>query len=161
MKTLLVLRHAKSDWGNPALDDHDRPLNRRGKHQAPKVGEHLTDAGLLPELILSSTARRAVKTVHGALSQYDYQGEMRLESSLYAAPPEAYLELLAKLPDNFTRVMVVGHNPGLEELVSDLTGQPATLPTAALAQLELPIESWPEIIHLSQANLVSLWKPEE
>lgn len=160
MKTLLILRHAKSDWSDSSLSDHDRPLNDRGKHDAPRMGELLRRQNLLPDLILSSTAKRARQTTRLLSEAAGYSGEIQWLESLYAAPPSAYLKACSGLPDSVQTVMVVGHNPGLEELLAGLTGELQSLPTAALAEVELPIESWQELRNPVRGRLLHLWKPK-
>lgn len=159
MKTLLILRHAKSSWGDPELPDHDRPLAKRGKRDAPRVGQLLRKEGLTPDLILSSTAKRACKTAEAVAEESGYEGEIELCGEFYPGAPEDYVAVLRRLPDEERRVMVVGHNPGLEELLETLTGETAALPTAALAQLALPIEHWKDLDEKIEGKLVDLWLP--
>lgn len=161
MKTLLVLRHAKSSWKEPGMPDHDRPLNKRGKREAPQMGRLLRKEELLPDLIISSTARRARNTAEAVIEESGYAGELVLERELYAAPPEAYLEVLSRLEADHQMVMVVGHNPGMEELVTELTGEDVTLATAALVQIDLPIDHWSDLSDTTQGKLVKLWGPNE
>jgi phosphohistidine phosphatase len=159
MKTLLVLRHAKSSWKDDSLPDHDRPLNKRGKQDAPLVGRLIRKKDLAPDLILCSTARRARATVDLVVEESGYQGDIEYCPELYAAEPEAYIEALAILPNKHNRIMVVGHNPGLEQLLEELTGEYQSLPTAALAQVILPIENWAEITNQPDCKLVDIWRP--
>jgi phosphohistidine phosphatase len=161
MKTLLILRHAKSSWKHADLADHDRPLNKRGKCDAPQVGKLLREQELTPDLILSSTARRARATAELVAEESGYEGEIALSRDLYAAEPQAYIEALVRLPDSYARVMIVGHNPGLEELLEMLTDQNEPLPTAALAQVQLPIRRWSELSEETQGKLVGIWRPKE
>jgi phosphohistidine phosphatase len=161
MKTLLILRHAKSSWKHSELPDFDRPLNKRGKRDAPRMGELLRQADLVPELILSSSAQRARQTTQAVVDTSGYPGEVRWLDSLYAAPPESYLEALRGLDDDLQRVMVVGHNPGLEELLEELTGAAESLPTAALAQVLLPIQSWSQLDDEVSGELVQIWLPRQ
>ncbi len=161
MKTLLILRHAKSSWKHSELPDFDRPLNKRGKRDAPRMGELLRQADLLPELILSSSAQRARQTSQAVVDASGYPGEVRWLDSLYAAPPESYLEALRGLDDGLQSVMVVGHNPGLEELLEELTGAAESLPTAALAQVLLPIQRWSELDDEVSGELVQIWLPRQ
>ena len=159
MKTLLILRHAKSDWDQPGVGDHDRTLSPRGKRDAPRVGQWLRDEHLVPDLIISSSAKRARKTAKLVADTSGYEGEIRLEGELYMAGAEAYLDALREAPDACQCVMVVGHNPGLEELLETLTGEAEALPTAALAQIALPIASWQELGEDIEGELVRLWLP--
>jgi len=161
VKTLLVLRHAKSSWKDPYLADHDRPLNKRGKQAAPLMGELLQSQDLLPELIISSTARRAVQTAELVAEYSGYERQIHYSRDLYAADPQAYIEVLQLLTGDYDCVMVVGHNPGLEDLIEMLTGEWERMPTAALAQVELPLESWQELSDESSGRLVNLWRPKE
>ena len=161
MKTLLILRHAKSSWRHAELPDFDRPLNKRGKRDAPRMGELLRQADLLPDLILSSSAQRARQTTQAVVDSSGYGGEVRWMDSLYAAPPESYLEALRALDDSLQRVMLVGHNPGLEELLEHLTGAAETLPTAALAQVLLPIQSWSQLDDEINGELLHVWQPRQ
>ncbi len=161
MKTLLILRHAKSSWRESGLADHDRPLNKRGKRDAPRIGRLLRQEELVPDLIISSTAERAQKTAMLAAEESGFGGELRLERELYAAEPEAYLDVLQSLPEAFGRVMVVGHNPGLEGLLELLTGDWQRLPTAALAQIDLNLDGWQDLSEDTQGKLVNLWLPRQ
>jgi phosphohistidine phosphatase len=161
MKTLLLLRHAKSSWKYPDLADHDRPLNKRGKQTAPRVGQLLKDENLLPDLILSSTAARAQTTARKVTKASGYAGEIRVTRDLYEAGPEAYLTALRAVADEHNRVLVVGHNPGLEELLEQLTDETEALPTAALALIELPINRWAELSEATEGKLVRVWRPKE
>jgi phosphohistidine phosphatase len=166
MKTLLILRHAKSSWKDDTLPDHDRPLNKRGKADAPRMGKLLRDEDLLPDLILSSDAHRARATAELVAEEIHYEGEIAFLRDLYAAEPEAYLDALKRLGGEAACVMVVGHNPGLEELLQELTGEYQPLPTAALAQVSLPMSHWSELVADLEAagmqgKLVNLWNPKD
>lgn len=161
MKTLLLLRHAKSSWKDSDLDDHDRPLNKRGKREAPRMGELLKEQNLLPDLIVSSSARRARKTAEHVIHASGYRGETRITSELYDAGQDQLRKFLAGFPDSLVRVLLVGHNPGLEELLESLVGTYTPLSTAALAQVEVPIGAWAEIAGRPQATLKNLWQPRE
>jgi phosphohistidine phosphatase len=161
MKTLLVLRHAKSSWDDPSLPDHDRPLNKRGKRDAPRMGALLEEQRLVPDLVLCSTAARALATAREVIQACGYDGEVRLSRELYLATAETYAAFLRREPRQHERVLLVGHNPGLEELVHGLTGEEHHLSTAALARLELPIKSWDAFMLDRSARLVDLWRPKE
>jgi phosphohistidine phosphatase len=161
MKTLLLLRHAKSSWKDAALADHDRPLNKRGKAEAPRVGEWLRKNDLVPDLILASTARRAHKTAERVAEASGYAGEVQLEADLYLGDPEDYLDALQGVSDKYECVLVVGHNPGIEEFLELLTRSDELLPTAALAQISLPIEHWRQLTATTKGLLVNLWRPRD
>ena len=161
MKTLLVLRHAKSSWDDPALDDHERPLNERGQRDAPRMGQLVREYGLLPDVVVSSDAVRARLTAEAVAKAARYPGEILLDPRLYMAGPADILSLLPTVPGNAETVMIVGHNPGLEKLVEQLTGERQDLPTAALAQIGLPIDQWCDLKLSTRGTLVGLWRPEE
>ena len=161
MKTLLLLRHAKSTWKYPDLADHDRPLNKRGKQAAPRMGQLLKDENLLPDLILSSTAARAQTTARKVAQASGYLGDIHVTRELYEAAPETYLALLKNIADEYERVLMIGHNPGLEMLLEHLTQEAETLPTAALAVVELPIQHWQELTEDTSGKLAHLWRPRE
>jgi len=161
MKTLLILRHAKSDWGNSQLSDHERPLNGRGSYDAPRMGAWLKQQGMVPELIISSTAVRALTTAELVAQGCDFEGELRLTNDLYLAGPPTYIDTLNQLPNDSERVMVVGHNPGMESLLSLLTGKDRRMTTANLAVVELPIDSWRELTLFSDGRLAHFWRPKD
>ncbi|MBM4088331.1 MAG: histidine phosphatase family protein [Planctomycetes bacterium] len=161
MKTLLILRHAKSSWAEADVPDHDRPLNKRGKHDAPRVGRLLADAGLQPQQIISSTAKRARQTAARVADACGCQDVVVLSRTLYLASAEVYLDVLRGVPDSLDRVMVVGHNPGLEQLLQLLTGQQIRFPTAALAHVQLDVAHWRDLLASSPSTLAALWVPRD
>ena len=161
MKTLLVLRHAKSGWNDQALDDHERPLNKRGRRDAPRMGVLVRECGLIPDVIISSDAVRARVTAEAVAEAARYAGEILLDPHLYLACPADILSRLTTVREHAGTVMIVGHNPGLEKLVEQLTGERQDLPTAALAQIGLPIDRWRDLKLSTRGMLVDLWRPEE
>lgn len=161
MKTLLILRHAKSSWKNSDLSDHDRPLSPRGQQDAPAVGQRLRDKDLIPQAVLSSSARRARQTAQAVAQECGCPAELQLSRELYGGGPEAYLEAIRNLSRGVDCALVVGHNPDLEELVEILTGESLRLPTAALAHLELDIQAWQDLDEEEHGRLINLWTPRE
>jgi phosphohistidine phosphatase len=161
MKTLLIFRHAKSSWNDPALDDHARPLNRRGQRDAPRMGELVREYGLMPDVVISSDAVRARLTSEAMADAAHYTGEILLDQRLYLAGPDDILSLLRGVRQNAETVMIVGHNPGLEDLVEQLTGARQELPTAALAQIVLPIDRWRDLTLSTRGTLVGHWRPKQ
>jgi phosphohistidine phosphatase len=159
MKTLLLLRHAKSSWDAPDQPDHDRPLNDRGKRDAPRVGQLLNETRLRPALVLSSTAKRARKTAAKVLEAGGYALEVQLRRELYLADVGTWVRVLQALPDEANCVLAVGHNPGIEDLVQVLCGGRQTMPTAALAHVELPVDSWSQLTTSTPCELRMLWTP--
>ncbi len=144
MKTLTIVRHAKSDWSDPGLRDRDRPLNKRGKRDAPEMGRRIKDAGIRPSLILSSPAKRAWSTAKAVADAIGYPREfLQKEDSLYLASVNRILDVLVAQDDRFNHIMLFGHNPGLTEfanfLVPGLTGN---LPTAGVVSVEIDSDDW-------------------
>jgi len=160
MKTLLLLRHAKSSWDNPDLADHDRPLNHRGQKDAPRMGKIMRDKGLLPDLILCSSAVRARQTLELANEALAYYGEIEYREELYSFEPGAYLRAIHDIPSVNQLVMIVGHNPSIQEVLTGLTGEYMSMPTAALAEIELSIEEWGQISFGMGAILKNFWVPK-
>jgi phosphohistidine phosphatase len=162
MKTLLVLRHAKSSWSDQTLDDHERPLNERGLRDAPRMGALVRERRLTPDLIISSDAMRARMTAEAVAETDRAVGEIQLDPRLYLAGPADILAVLREVTETTVRtVMIVGHNPGLEYLVAQLTGDPHDFPTAALAEILLPIDQWRDLELSTRGTLAGLWRPKE
>jgi len=161
MKTLLVLRHAKSSWSDPALDDHERPLNKRGRRDAPRMGELVREYHLIPDVVISSDAVRARLTAEAVVEAARCAGGILLDQRLYMAGPADILSLLRTVGEKAETVMIVGHNPGLEELVAQLTGERQDLPTAALAQIVLPIDQWRDLKRSTRGTLAGHWVAKE
>ena len=159
MKTILILRHAKSSWKHPELSDFQRPLNKRGKRDAPRMGRLLREEGIVPDLILSSTAERALKTADLAADACGIEEAVIAVDAFYHAGPGTYYRVISQTSDVYSKVMVVGHNPGAEDFFEELVGFWERLPTAALAQVELPINHWKELVRDVQGTLQNLWLP--
>jgi phosphohistidine phosphatase len=151
MQTIYLLRHAKSSWADPTLADHERPLAKRGRRDGKRIAKHLHRAGIEPSLVLCSSAVRARDTldlVRPALGD----ATVDIEDELYAASAERLLERLRDLPDDVDSVMLVGHNPGVQDLALVLASSgaerprlEAKFPTAALATLSVAKPSWREL----------------
>jgi phosphohistidine phosphatase len=159
MKTLLLLRHAKASRDDPQLPDHDRPLKERGKEDAKRLGRRLRVANLSPSLIISSTAVRARKTASKVAKQLDYARAIELADRLYLSTPRDHFEVARSLPDSENRVMLVGHNPGLSQFLSNLTDTQVELATSELGQVELQIDHWAELENSGEGRLIRLWQP--
>lgn len=121
----------------------------------------LREMDSIPQVILSSTANRAISTAKIVESQSGFQGELFEYQQLYLAEPSTYLRLLGRLPDEIDLAMVVGHNHGLEHLIEKITGNWATMPTAAIAKIDLKIERWLQVGNVTQGAILSVWRPKE
>jgi len=161
MKTLLLMRHAKSSWKDPGIADHERPLNDRGQRDAPRMGRLLDEKGLVPDLILSSTAVRARRTAEIVAENCGYDGELALNADIYDSGVETLVGVISKIADKAARPLLVGHNPGLEELLFALTRAEEHLSTAAIARIALPIDTWRELRLPINGTLESVWRPKE
>ena len=145
MKTLFILRHAKSSWANPESSDFDRQLNERGLKTVPQMGEVMFDNQFQPSLILSSPAKRAKQTAVLIKETAQIGGKIVYDERIYEASPHRLLQVIADEGAETESLMLVGHNPGLEGLIKLLTGEVQAMPTAALAVIDLDTENWNEI----------------
>ncbi len=146
MKTLLIMRHAKSDYPLGIRDDFDRPLNERGCADLPRIARLLAAYGPRPEVVLASAAHRAHQTATGLAESLGLPTNvLHLDNALYLSSPSILTQAAAGLPDSAQTGLIIAHNPGLEEWIRKLTGARIHLPTAGLAAVELGIHSWEEI----------------
>lgn len=170
VKTILLLRHAKSAWGEPGLSDHDRPLNRRGELAAAAIADHLVAKGIVPDLILCSTATRARQTLAPLIERLAAPAPpIALESGLYLASEDTLLNRLRGLPDATDTVLLIGHNDGIGLLAQALAGDgKASLlaalrdkyPTGALATLQADIAAWSQL-KFGTATLAGFTRPRD
>lgn len=148
MKTVILVRHAKSSWNNPVLRDFDRPLNERGKQDAPLMAKRLCARSLGPQRVLCSPALRTVSTAEVFANQLSIpRGLMHLEQQIYQAGHHQLLQLLRQQDDKVDVVMLVGHNPGLTDLFNSLSANASidNLPTCCVAQLTFATDSWAQL----------------
>jgi phosphohistidine phosphatase len=161
MRTLLLLRHAKSSWD--AADDHERTLAPRGVRAAALLGAYLAEEGRAPDLVLCSTARRAVETWQRVAAQLPKPPRVVLDAALYLAAPERILARVQRADDRVRRLLVVGHNPGFQELALELAGSAGAarigkFPTCALAIFEIARGGWSELSP-ADASLAEFVRP--
>jgi phosphohistidine phosphatase len=152
MKTLTLLRHAKSTWDDPVARDFDRPLNRRGRRAAETVGREMRALGLQFDRVLASPAMRVRETLEEVARGYGAPLDPEFDQRIYLASPETLLDLAQGTDDGVGRLLIVGHNPGLEGLALLLTSGGGLrndvaekYPTATLAEISLPVERWSEV----------------
>lgn len=170
MKTLGLFRHAKSDWADPRARDFDRPLNTRGRAGAAIMGRHIRDHGIAWDHLISSPAVRCAETVEIAAEAAGRPLAVNWDRRIYLASSATLADLLREQDDAFTATLMVGHNPGLEDLIFDLVPDDGSsplrdsvevkFPTAAYAVLELPIRRWAELTDKT-AKLVHLIRPRD
>ena len=168
MKTLYLLRHAKSSWSDAGLSDHDRPLAKRGRDATAALSAHMTATAISPAIVLCSTARRAQETLDGVKGAFDDDVALWSDRGLYGADDDELLAVLRELPATVPSAMLVGHNPGLQDLALELTrgGDERALarlhgkfPTGALATLTVP-DTW-ATLKRGCATLLALVIPRE
>lgn len=148
MKHLLLMRHAKSSWADEGMDDHDRPLNDRGRRDAPRMAAHLAEIGRVPDLIVASTAQRVVETLEGMASTLGPVAErIVFRRDLYLATPGTILRIGAEhaVADDVGTLLIVGHNPGMEQTVAHFRDVVDPMPTAAIGICRLDITDWDEL----------------
>ena len=147
MKTLYLVRHAKSSWTNANQSDHDRPLNERGERDAPRMGKRLGRRTPQPEMIISSSAVRARTTAKILAKAINFsKSDITINQKLYGAEPEDVVSILCGLDDAVDCIMVVGHNPTFTHLVNDLGNVPIdNMPTCGMAVLTFNVEAWKDI----------------
>jgi len=161
MKTLFLVRHAKSSRDAPLLPDRDRPLNERGMRDAPKVGAQLAKRDARPDLIVSSPARRALATAEIFAGKLDYRlKDIVVEDRLYAATPDDLLAVVHELDDKVKRVMLFGHNPELTELAHRLSARIDDMPTCAVVEFAFDTRSWSNV-GVQEPAKVTLHHPRE
>lgn len=144
MKTLTLVRHAKSSWKDTRLSDRERPLNKRGKRDAPVMGKRMIEHGIRPSLIISSPARRAWSTAKIIAAQISYPIEfLQREDGLYLASLDEILDIILAQDNRFNNLMVVGHNPGMTDFANFLSpGLTNNLPTAGVVSVQIDQDDW-------------------
>jgi phosphohistidine phosphatase len=160
MRSLYVLRHAKSSWEDTDLSDHERPLNDRGRRAAPLMGQEIARRGYRPDVIIASTAYRAAATAKLVKEAGGLEADIRLDDRVYEAGPQTLAKVLSDLDGSVSSAMIVGHNPGIEGLIRYLTRDIVSMPTAGLAVISLEIENWSEIAN-ETGRLIELVRPRD
>ncbi|NLG28564.1 MAG: histidine phosphatase family protein [Chloroflexi bacterium] len=145
MPELLLMRHCKSSWADQGLADSERPLTKRGKSDATAMGQLLVEREFIPDVILTSPAKRARSTAKRVARALDRPVKPRVVPSLYGAAPEEILSLLSGLEEAPKRVLVIGHNPSVEELVAQLTEVRVAIRTGAIARITLDAPDWASV----------------
>ena len=148
MKELILIRHAKSSWENRALTDFDRPLNYRGQHDAPFMGEKLAASGFVPELIITSPAVRTLQTADLFAKALGYPPDKLIqEPTMYEANIQDLLAIIHKIPDTHERVALFGHNPGMTSLCYVLSLHDVeNIPTCGMAVIRVDVQSWQDVV---------------
>jgi phosphohistidine phosphatase len=173
VKTVFLFRHAKSDWADDGLKDHERPLSERGKKAAPQMAAYIKSNKYRPDIILCSTARRTVETFDALKEALGDDLTVRFEDAIYLAEPHKLLERLKWLDDGLKSAMIIGHNPGMAQLAAQLTRSPEDVDeeklhkrmrekfsTAALAVIKIPIKAWADLKD-GKGRLADFMRPKD
>lgn len=154
MKILFLVRHAKSSPADPPLPDRERPLDDRGRHDAPKMGQRLAKRGVKPDLLVSSPALRALTTAQLIADEIGYQRKtIVVDERLYASSPDDLLAVICALDDKLDRVMLVGHNPEFTELAHRLSNEIIDMPTCAVAEFRFDATAWADVGEAAPATV--------
>ena len=157
---LILMRHAKSDWGDDTLSDHDRPLNPRGRRDAPRMAQWLSEVDMVPDLILSSASERTRETVSLMSGQWSTARTALFSETLYLATPESIIESINHDGGDASRLLVLAHNPGMAHLVSVLSNQFVDMPTAAIAIFQTQRTDWSDFQSDDSMSLVHYMRPK-
>lgn len=160
MKTLFLLRHAKSSWKDSGLQDFDRPLNGRGKKAAEIIGRFIRTKRVAPDLLVSSPAVRARETIETVVKAAKLASELRYDQRIYEAGPLQLLAVVSQIEEERSTVLLVGHNPGLEELLQLLTDRVEHMATGSLAKIDLKAARWSKVLE-EKGSLDWIVKPKE
>ena len=145
MKTLYLIRHAKSDWSDLSESDFERGLNKRGKRNIIRMGNALKELGIKPDLIISSSAKRAKKTAKGLAKKLDYKNDLMLLDSLYMCEPQQWMETIQNIPEKYQSVFIIGHNPEITDAVNMLIDDYIdNIPTLGIVGFDVSAQKWKE-----------------
>ncbi len=153
----MLMRHAKSAWGQ-GVSDHERPLAPRGLKAAPRMGRWLAAQGLQPDMVLTSTATRARATAELVAAAMGSAPQLHAEPSLYLPDPQDILAATAMHAQASTRVLVVCHNPGATEAITEFTGEFESMPTTAVAVIDFDVDEWSDLLISASGSLRALWR---
>jgi phosphohistidine phosphatase len=160
MKKLFIIRHAKSDWDNPNLDDFDRPLNNRGLKAAPMMGQRLKTRNIMPDMILSSPASRAITTAQLIAKEIGFEKSITQNHYIYEAYVNSLQETVSYIHDENDTVFLVGHNPGVSALAYVLADFKEQLPTCAVVEIQFECHSWLDVSK-DNASVISYDYPKK
>lgn len=152
-RTLVMIRHAKSSWANPLQSDYERPLNERGQHDAPMMGERLKRQNILPDLVIASPAKRAKQTAKKIAAAIGYdEDKIQWQEKLYHCIPSVFEEVLHEVGDDVKTVFIVAHNPGITEFANEVSAKFKidNMPTCAVVGIEFETDQWNEFTNASK-----------
>ncbi|OHE00325.1 MAG: phosphohistidine phosphatase [Sulfurimonas sp. RIFCSPLOWO2_12_36_12] len=160
MKKLYIIRHAKSSWKDERLNDFERPLNKRGKSNAPMMGERLKEKGVMPDIILSSPAKRAKSTAEMIAKEIGYEKKVLFDENIYESSVDELHKILTEIDDKNSTVFLVGHNPSLNALAEYYVNFSQDIPTCGIVEIAFECDKWAGIEH-KNAKLLSFDYPKK
>ncbi len=161
MKTLLLMRHAKSSWKDDSLEDFERPLKNRGIKDTKKIAKVIRKNNLIPDLILASSSTRTRETAEAVAKTLEYENKIVYLDDLYMGEPQDFINALKALSNDYNTVMIVAHNPGLEAYLQIIDGEIEAMPTGGLGYLVLVLDHWQEITLDTMGDLIGFWAPKD
>lgn len=161
MKTLMIMRHGKSLPATPEINDHDRPLAEEGRNNALRLGEELKTKGVMPDLILSSSALRCRETMNALTLGWEHPHDRKTAEELYETSLVQQINFLSTVESKYSSVLVIGHNPSCEEWLANLTRQVQSVAPGTFAVLAVMIEEWCELDLTTSAKLTQFWRPQD
>jgi phosphohistidine phosphatase len=159
-RQLILMRHAKSDWGDHSLSDHERPLNGRGRRDSPRMAQWLSEIDMVPDVVLSSSSVRTRETVALMVEQWSVEPVLSFSDNLYHSSAESILAVIRSDACDARRLMVVAHNPGMAHLVSSLSNRLIEMPTAAIAIFQLQLTDWTHLGPGTPIELIQHMRPK-
>jgi len=160
MKKLYIIRHAKSSWSDEKLDDFERPLNKRGKENAPMMGERLKEKGIMPDIIISSPAKRAKTTAEIIAKEIGYKKKILFDENIYEASIDELRKILIAIDDKNSAAFLVGHNPSLNDLANYYVHHEENIPTCGIIEIGFECDTWSDI-EPKNAKLLSFDYPKK
>ena len=161
MRTLYLLRHAKSSWKHSELDDHERPLKKRGIRDACRMGKLFHELQIVPEAVRCSTSARTRATLEGLELDLPADVETEFTDRLYECSADDVLAVASTLPDEAGAALLIGHNPAIEDVIANLTGERVRIPTGTLVRAQFAVDHWPQLRSHPAIQSIEVWRPKE
>ncbi len=160
MKKLYIIRHAKSSWSDETLNDFERPLNKRGKSNAPMMGERLKEKGVMPDIIISSPAKRAKSTAEMIAKEIGYEKKVLFDENIYESSVDELRKIIKEIDNKKGIVFLIGHNPSLNALAEYYVNFSQNIPTCGIVEIAFECDKWANIEH-KNAKLLSFDYPKK
>lgn len=160
LRRLVLMRHAKSDWADGSLADHDRPLNARGRSDAPMMALWLQEMVVVPDVVLTSSSKRTRETLDLMLQEWPVEPRVSVLETLYLASAETIIQTIHRSGGDAMTLLVLAHNPGMADLVSELANKFMDMPTAAVAVFEVKRDGWKSLAGSDDVRLIDFMRPK-